>query len=157
MPDYSPNGTGFINVDGQLVEADALRIAEALKDHDENLEILCNTRPSGPSEAPFIICERVGGELRPIFEAWELDDRVITRVQLSDTSKRNVLADLEAQEAKIRSDQQSRYRDFMDSSKDLVKHVARNRKSKYSFRDSVTGDIITFYEDRPTERKIANG
>ena len=45
MSNYYDPGTGnHVMVDGMIVERDALRVAEAIKEYDPNLEILCVTQ-----------------------------------------------------------------------------------------------------------------
>ena len=52
-------GSEYINVDGNLVEADALRVAEAVRDYDENLCIICiDPNTSDINDAPFIVAQR---------------------------------------------------------------------------------------------------
>ena len=151
---YFDTGKEMISIGGQLVEADALRVVEALKDYDENLEVLCvNPDQAEINEAPFIICERVGDKLMRIFEAWELDDRVITRITMADGQKHNALKVAQDLEKDIRQKSKARYRDILDANHDLAASAIACKKSRFSFRDDKTGDIVTLYDDRPSERK----
>ena len=154
---YFDPGTGdFLVVDGNIVERDALRIAEAIKDYDENLELLCLTPENAMvNEAPFIVCERKhDGSLVRVLEAWELDDRILERIYNSDTRRRDVLSDLLRKESEIERQLNNRYQEKREANMDLVMHVAANKKSSYSFEND-TGDKITFYDDKPTEVKRA--
>lgn len=154
MTYYNPGTNRLINVDGNLVEEDALRIAEAIKEYDPDLEILClKPEEADPFDPPFIICHKQSnGVLRPIFKAWELDARVLDRIRLSDGQVGNVIATMEKMEANIKKNNDYRYRDILDSKKDLVSHIAANRKSLYTFRDDTTGELVTIYDDRPSKR-----
>lgn len=148
-------GKELISVDGMLVEADALSIAERLAEYDPNIVILCldPARAESVTEEPFVIAERCrDGVLRPIFKCWELNEMVLTRVQLADGTKFNALDSIEKAEAKFRQENQRRYEERMEESRDIVKHIA-GMKSSYSVRDSQTGELITFYDDRPSTRK----
>ena len=89
MSDYYDPGTGaHVMVDGMIVERDALRVAEAIRDYDENLVVLCLQQAEGLSDEPFVVAERgPDGVLRPIFRCWQLDDNVLQRIYLADNKK----------------------------------------------------------------------
>ena len=154
MPTYDPGSGNFVMVDGQIVERDALRVAEAIKDYDPDLEILClNPEEAGVNDAPFIICHRQSnGVLKRVFEAWALDDRVLDRIRLADGHRGNVIETLEKMEAKIQKDKDDRYKDIVGARNDVVQHVLKGRKSVYTFRDDTTGELVRIYDDRPSER-----
>lgn len=151
---YDPGSGNHVVVDGHIVERDALRVAEAIKEYDPDLEILClDPDEAGVNDAPFIICHRdSNGILKRVFEAWELDDRVLDRIRLSDGQRNNVIQTLENMEAKIQKDRDDRYKDIMGSKKDLVSHIGATRQSVYTFRDDTTGELVRIYDDRPSER-----
>lgn len=148
-------GTGqYINVDGMLVEEDALKVAEALAEYDPNLFILCVQpgREDSISEAPFVIAEKdKDGNLRPVFTAWKLDHTIVDRVKLADTQRINVFDNLVEMERKARLEIDRRYEEERAERKDIVEHIAKI-KSKYSVRDPQTNELITFYDDRPATR-----
>jgi hypothetical protein len=150
---YDPGTGDYIVVDNLLVQRDALRVAEAIKDYDPNLEILCvDPEKAELSEEPFIIAERgKDGILRPVLRAWVLDDLVLQRLAAADGYKVNTLKTLEQLEADTKAENQRRYNDIREETKDIVGHIAGMR-SKYSVRDSRTGDLLTFYDDRPAKR-----
>lgn len=144
-----------INVDGMIVEVDALRIAEAIKAYDPNLEVLCvdPNVASDVSEAPFVIAEHCkDGILRPIFHCWALDNTVLERIRGADTNSINLNATLDKMKADLELQKTRRYEEKRLENKDIVEHIAR-MKSKYTVRDSQTGELITFYDDRPATRK----
>jgi len=156
MSDYYDPGTGtHIVVDGMLVERDALRIAEAIRDYDENLVVLCvdPNQAEGLSEEPFIVAERCkDGVLRPVIRCWQLDDSILHRLYLADNQKfntYNTLLDLEKQQ---RARYKYEWEQTRGDAKDKIAHIAGMR-SKYTVPDEKTGDIITFFDDRPAERK----
>ena len=73
---YDPGDGRHVVVDGCIVERDALRIAEAIKDYDENLELLCFDG-TDLSKEPFVVaCRRQDGTLYPVLRAWELNDLI---------------------------------------------------------------------------------
>lgn len=156
MSDFYDPGTGtHVIVDGMMVERDALRIAEAIRDYDENLVVLCldPNHVQGISEEPFVIAERCSdGVLRPIFRAWQLDDTILERIHLADNHKFNTFNTL----LNMEEQQKKRYKYEWDQVrgdvKDKVAHIA-GMKSRYSIPDDKTGETITFYDDRPAERR----
>lgn len=152
---FNPGNNDLINVDGFLVEADALHVAEKIKEYDPNLEILClKPEMAGFGDAPYQICHKdSNGVLRKIFDCWELDERVLSRIQLADGQRQNVIDVLDGMEAAIKKNDDDRYNDFREARKDLVAHIAGNRRSVYSFRDDTTGQLVKIYDDRPSERK----
>jgi hypothetical protein len=155
MSNYYDPGTGnHVIVDGMIVERDALRIAEAIKSYDENLEVLCvdPAHAEGISEEPFVIAEKGGdGILRPVLRAWELNDLVLERIKLADNQRLSVLKTVEESEAAFKKSNLQRYTEWREEAKDVVKHIA-GMKSRYTVRDSKTGDLLTFYDDRPATR-----
>lgn len=157
MTYFDPGNGDHVVIDGMIVERDALRVVEALKEFDEYLEVICNTSTDEISEAPYIICERVpDGEgswkLVRIFEAWQLDDRVLDRVKLADGRRfsleqayTNILGEQERK-------REARYRDTMGYNKEVVAAVVGTKQSTYTWKDELTGDIVKFHEDRPATR-----
>ena len=150
---YDPGTGDHILVDGNIVERDALRVAEAINDYDPNLVVLCLEHSDDITEEPFILAERCrDGIMRPIFRFWKLDDTVLQRAQLADGHKFSALKTVEESEAAFKRSNQQRYQEWRAEAKDVVKHIA-GMKSKYTVRDSNTGELITFYDDRPSTRK----
>ena len=156
MTNYYDPGTGdFVALDGMIVERDALRIAEAIRDYDPNLVLLCldPDRAEGISDAPFIVAECCpDGVLRPVFRAWELNDLILERIRLADTCGFLTYEKFLRDEQKVKDEKLRRYGEWREEVKDVVSHIA-GMKSKYTVRDSQTGDMLVFYDDRPAERK----
>ena len=153
---YLDTNQDFINVDGFLVERDALRIAEAIRDYDPNLVLLCVDPSSNPgiTEEPFVVAEKdSSGNLHPVLRSWVLDDSILNRIWLADNQKFNTYDALLKLEAEVKKDNQRRYQEKRDEAKDITNRIIKTRQSKYTVRDSNTGDMITFYDDRPSERR----
>jgi hypothetical protein len=145
----------FINVDGFLVERDALRIAEAIRDYDPNLVLLCldPAHVQGVSEEPFVVAEKdSAGNLHTVLRAWILDDTILERIYLADNQKVDGFQRLLKMEEDAKKETQRRYQEVRDETKDIVGHIVKDRHSRYSVRDPRTDDIVTFYDDRPSER-----
>jgi predicted RNA methylase len=153
MGNFDPGDGRFINVDGNMVQADALHIAEKLKDYDENIEIICvDPHQSDFNEAPFVICERrADGTLNRIFEAWALDDSVVERVMLADQRKFDPMARYDTMAAMQRKLKDDRYREKMGPAKELVEAVVRNNKNTFTYRNE-EGDLVKIHDDRPAEK-----
>lgn len=146
-------GKDHVVIDGCIVERDALRIVEAVKAYDPNLELLCLNRPESVKEPPFVVAELCkDGFLRPVFSAWELNDTILLRIAAADGQKYNQLAVIEATEKKVREERNRRYKEEMAEAHDIAAHILADHKSKYTVRDSNTGELLTFYDDRPTTR-----
>ena len=144
----------LIEVDGMLVESDALRVAEALKAYDPNLEIICvDPDKAEVNEAPFLICEYVNGVFKRIFETWSLDDRVLDRIKLSDTQSNDILLNIDKTNEVNYARKQARFKDILGQHNDLTLHIIKDKKSRYSFKDEETGEKVTMFDDRPAERK----
>ena len=157
MSNYYDPGTGdHVLVDGMIVERDALMIAEAIRDYDENLVVLCvdPNHVSGISEEPFVIAERDdAGVLHPVLRAWTLDQSVLDRIWLADNKKFNTidtLIDIGATSRRMKP--RADTKNFEKKRKILLPMLLVLGLST-AVRDSNTGDLITFYDDRPATRK----
>lgn len=138
-----------------MVEEDALRIVEQIQEYDPRLRVVCLLPEKAEiNDAPFILCEeQPDGTYRKVFEFWSLDAQVLERIRLSDAAHTDIIAYLEKLENDIEKQREAQWREKLDAAKDLTAHVAGNRKNAYTFRDDDTGDKVTIYDDRPSERK----
>lgn len=154
-------GSELVDVNGQLVERDALRVAEAIHAYDENLRLICldPARAEGISDAPFIIVAkyRDRDEWYPVLRAWKLDDEVLVRLQAADSQRTDVLGNIMNSEQNYKLNNQKRYNEVRDLMKEQAKAVIGHTKTKYVLRDEVTGDYITFRDDAPAVRGNPNG
>lgn len=146
--------TELVEIDGMLVEADCLRVAEAVKAYDENLEILCldPARASSISDAPYVLVEKcVDGQYRKIADFWKLDETVMQVVESADSQRHDLIAVINGRNERVKKDRDRRYKEIRDESKDIVEHIA-GMKSRYTVTDPRTGEVIAFYDDRPAVR-----
>lgn len=152
---YDPGFGEHIVVDGHIVERDALRVVEALKAINPDLEVVCldPNYIQGVNEAPFIVCEprKSDGKLVRIMEAWTLDNQLIERVRLADTWNTDVLDNLVKKEEALKRDQERKKLEQKEANVDLVSHIVANRKSRYTFETE--SDTVTIFDDRPSERQ----
>lgn len=142
-------GEEYINVDGNLVEKDALRVAEAVNDYDPNLFIVCvDPHTAAINDAPFMVCEKGNdGVMRRIFEVWELNSTVLERIEAADTTRHDVQARIEHINAEVRGEWTERYKERKGVFGDLMLSGLKNKKSSFSYRHPDTGELKTIYED----------
>lgn len=152
MTALNVGGEEFINVDGAMVEKDALHIAERIAEYDPNLYVICiPPEEAGINDAPFIIAEACpDGQLRRVFEAWTLDASVLERIQAADTSKYDILSDIDKINDRIKRKAQQRYEEKRLEIQDIGTHVIKTKKSKYTIKKD-DGSMLTIFDDRPAE------
>ena len=143
---YLDTGKELINVDGMIVEKDLYHLVQKIKEYDENLEVMY-LDPSRSlrefSDAPWIIAERCrDGQLRTVFSVWKMDDSVLERIYQADNEKFHVLHNLDKHNDGIRREVARRYQEQRDEARDIVEHVLRSPKGRYSF-PSTTGETVT--------------
>ena len=153
---HLPGKDDFIMVGDMMVEKRAHAIVERIKDIDDSLEVLCVDPDMCPfSEAPFVLAEirqtPTGFRAFKVFEFWELNDSVVERVQLADSSKHDILELIDKNNKKIQDDLKSAARERSESKKDLVEHIIANTKSSYSYIDPERNAKVTIHDDKPSE------
>jgi len=118
------------------------------------LTLVCNMRPDHPGDPPFLVIERCkDGINRPVMSAWKLDDMLLTRLRLADGYRGNQLKIVEDWEVTAKAESNRRYKEDMMEKHDIAASVIASKKSRYTIRDSQTGELITFFDDRPASRK----
>ena len=148
------DGKNYIDMGNCMVEADALRVAQAIKDYDPNLEVIV-LDPDAPhvkvTSAPFLIVQRMpNGTYQHVLEAWELDDRVIERIWAADQHKNSQWQTLEQMEKAAKEGAAKRYRERLDEANELSIDILASRQSGYSFKNK-EGDKIKLHEvGKPT-------
>jgi len=144
-----------IIVDGAVVEKDALRIAEAIEDISPNLKVIClDPTTAGVNEAPFVIVELcTDGVWRPVFSAWQLDQRVLDRIHMADRyAGNNALAMVEEAEAAFYKKEHQRFQEEREKAIDLVASIVRSPKSSFTFKNE-EGVWVTINEHGRTTYK----
>jgi hypothetical protein len=150
------DGKNYLDMGGVLVEQDALRVAQAIHDYDENLEIAC-LDPDMPgvkcTSAPFFVMQRMAnGTYQKVMEAWTLDDRLIERIWAADQHRNNQVQTLEQMERAAKESADKRYRETLDEAKELALDILVSKQSGYSFKNK-QGDKIKLSE---RERPVVN-
>jgi len=144
-----------VMVDGAVVEKDALRIAEAVQKINPNLKVVClDPAKAGINEAPFMVVELcVDGVWRPVFSAWQLDQRILDRIHMADRFAGNeALALVEEAEALYYKREGQRFKEEQDQRIDLVASIVRSRKSSFTFKNE-EGVWVTINEHGRTTYK----
>jgi hypothetical protein len=146
------DGKNYIQMGHLLVEEDALRIAQAVKDYDENLDIIC-LDPSMPgvkcTSAPFMVIQRVrDGTYQKVFECWELDMRVLERLWAADQHRNNQWQTLQQMELAAKEGMEKRYRERIIEAGELAFDILKSPRSSYTVLNK-DGDELTFREDSP--------
>jgi hypothetical protein len=147
-----PGKDDFIDVHGMMVEKKAHHIVERIKDFDDNLEVLC-VQPGMADvfEAPFMLIEKRdtpdGPRAFKVFDFWELNESVLERLHMADSSQQDILDLIDKENERVRKAAISAHRDKMESKKDLVKHIVADTKTKYSYFDDDRQAKVTIFED----------
>jgi len=135
----------IVMVQGIPVERDALRVAEAIHEYDENLRLQFVPESASIGEAPFRVVERCrDGVERVAMYAWKLDGELLQRIQAADCAARDLddIITRKNREAKDRINR--RYREAMEEATEIAHAVLRSDKSKYTVRDPLDGELKTF-------------
>jgi len=154
MTYLDPGNHQLVDVDGQLVEADALKIAEKVHDYDPDLQIICvDPSRAAFTEAPFLVIRDKGsGVFEKVLEAWVLDDKIIERIWASDGAKFNTLDTLVGMENRKKMEAQYINDQKRGHNIELGVSIIRNPKSSYTFKDDRTDDLVTIHENKPVTR-----
>lgn len=131
--------------DGSWVSAKVVRIAEIITDYDPNLEVrwIPPDKRQNLADPEFCIVEHLkdGGEAVAFYVQNELefDERVVERIFKNDSTKHNVLADMEARNAAVKAVKLKEAQDAIDAQIDFTKaviasplHTYRHNGKKYS-------------------------
>ena len=144
-------GHEYINVDGLTVEKDALSIAERLAEYDPNLVILClNADSTSFTDAPFILAEKCpDGELRRVFEFWELNASILERVELADTTKHDIQAKIDYINAQVTKSNKQKYKEKKLEILERGMGLLKSKTTAYSF--PVEEGIMTVSDNKPAK------
>lgn len=150
---YLDTGANLVNVEGQLVERDALMIAEKVRDYDSDLQIIC-IDPSRASftDAPFIVVRDKGnGIFEKVLEAWALDDKILERIWASDCSKNDVLTTLANMEMAKKREAAAISYEKSGHNMELGAAIIATPKSSFTYKDE-KGDLVKIHESEPVTR-----
>lgn len=143
------DGKNYHQIGNLLVENDALRIAQAIKDYDEDLDLIC-LDPDGAgiklNSAPFmVVCKMPNGTYQMVFDAWTLDDRILERLWASDRQRFDQLATIDSINNGIKMDKYNKYREKVENEHEITRSIIASNKSHYNFTND-KGDKVRINE-----------
>ena len=155
MTQWNPDNNRIINVEGNMVERDALMIAEKIRDYDPELSLLClDPNNASITDAPFMVVRQLtNGEYERVLEAWQLDDRILERIWASDCSKNNIVETMAQMEFRKKAERDYISQQKRDLNIEMGVSAIKNPTSKFTFKDdSRGGELVTIHENRPATR-----
>lgn len=146
---------GFVRLeDGSICEHDVLNIIKQVSDYDENLKVQYLERAAAAGDAPWRIIERCrDGEYRVIFYAWKMDGLVLDRIRAADCYSLDVFSAMDSHNEGLRRLEGRRFRERMDEAKDIVEHIIKSPKGRYTFKNPA-GDLVTLDDDKKPSWKV---
>lgn len=136
----------LIEVQGRIVERDALNIAEKISIYDPNLYVQVLDGPAVDLQTPpfrvMEICK--DGVHRVAMTAWTLDGQLFDRIVAADTSHYDILGKMDKNNDKARNEDRRRYQEKMDQLHELSFDVLRSPKDTYTAKHPETGEKLTF-------------
>jgi len=134
---------------GVYVERDVLNIVEKVKEYDENLSIkFCEPSLSDPGDAPYKLVERCrDGMERVVFDIWELNGSILDRLYDADTQKNDILLSIDGKNLIAKKKEDQRYKEAIELAHDVTVSMLKSNKHKWTYKDNITGNIVTF-DDR---------
>lgn len=123
----------YVPVDGQFVSQEHLHIAEILNDYEPTLSLAwIPSDKRAPGEQPFAVVHRpLGGPEYVVFYADQCDHRILQRVFSMDSSKTNVLSNLESNNAALELIKQKKQMEDMEEANALRESILTSPQSKY--------------------------
>jgi len=143
---HSPDG--MVKLDpSSVVEHDVLNVIQQIMDYDSALKVQYLERAGKMGDAPWRVVERCkDNEYRVLFYAWQMDERVLERIRLSDCHAVDVLSSLDSHNASLRQREGRRFQERMGEAADITQHILKSPKGTYSFKD---GDKKVTVDDDP--------
>lgn len=125
-----------VHDDGRFVSAKVSRIVELIREYDNRLDVKwVPPDRRGAGDPAFAITERLqdGSEVVAFYVNSEVDfdERVLARIYEGDTTKSDVQARIDAQNAAAKAVQDARHRDEWYAQADLMTSMIRQGKNTY--------------------------
>lgn len=122
--------------DGSVMEEDLYGIVERVRNYDPSLRIKYLACNGVVSDAPYAIFELCpDGIERKVFDIWELDERVMERLYAADNRKHNILANIDANNNKVRAEQQRNFYERQLADADLIETMLKSNKGRWTFKN----------------------
>lgn len=138
-------GNGFVQVDDFVVEKNVLDVIDRIRDYDPNLDVLYLNpdRFSEAFDAPWVIIEKCkDGQVRKVFDVWEMNDSVFEKLVACDTMRGDLLLSIDAHNTRLREESQRRYDDKRHEASDKFAHLLAHPKTTYTLPTS-DGEVLT--------------
>lgn len=119
---------------GDYCESDVLGIVERIKAYDPNLQIQYLAGRPGLSDAPYRLVERCPDGLdRVVFDIWDLDARVLERIEAADIRRHDILARLDEHNRQVKEKEKRHFREeVLGEARDKTEAVLRSPKGSYT-------------------------
>lgn len=147
-------GSRMVNVDGYVVEEDLLGVIGEIQTRWPELKVqyLDPSKFAEPGEAPWRIVETCkDGVDRLVCQVWEFDKRVIERIYAADMQNPDFLKNLDAHNIAVRLESERRFKEEMDEAQDIVEHVIKSPKGRYTI-PAHDGGIVLIDDTAPDTR-----
>lgn len=141
--------------DGSVVEEDVLHVVERIQDYDPRLVIkyLNPDNPNSVGDAPWAVFELCpDGIERLVFTTWKLDMSIMERLWDADTTKHNILTNLDKNNSSIQNEQKRKYRERNAEVVDVISHMLKAPGTTYSFE--LDGKHITVDDTPKSKAKV---
>jgi hypothetical protein len=142
--------------DGSYVEEDVLNIVEKIRAYDSNLSVkYCDPARADPSDPPYKVVELCpDGMERVVFGVWELNEKILERLYAADNSRTNVLVDIHGNNLIAKAQQERRYNEVCLEDQDVVSHLLKSPKGRYSFRRRLDDALVIVDDDSCRKHKV---
>lgn len=135
---------------GVRVESDVLGVVEEIRKRWPVLDVqfLDPERFGDLTDAPYRIIEHCAdGFDRVVFTTWTLDKSILDRIWAADNLRGSVLERVDANNTFVRAGERQRFKERLAEAADLAKHVLKNPKTSYSFKNT-EGEFVKVEDDR---------
>lgn len=146
------NSTRFPTEKATPVGDDPLRIVQTIQERWPNLTVqyLHPDAMADPGDPPFRIVERCrDGIERQVMQVWQLDQRVIAELEMSDllvNGESALMRSIKINEKK-REDERKRFSEETKEYASIVAAALQSRKQTYTFRRTDDGRLVAINKD----------
>ncbi len=121
---------------GQLVERDALHIAEQVAEYDPDLFVQFLSECDALDQPPFRVVEHCrDGVDRVVLTAWELDGRYLQRIHMADNAAHDIDKYLTDANTKAKAAQKAAAKEDMAEAYDVAQTILKSPKQSYTVKD----------------------
>lgn len=123
------------------VEDDVMRVVNEIRDRWPDLRVMCLPPGAVPGidEAPYRIVDEFGAV---VMNVWQLDQAVINSLHMRDMPGKELEKLFEKEQANLAQQRRAKKEEAREERKDIVSHVWKSPKGKYSFKEPTSGKKI---------------